>query len=59
MLSRSNSLYLILAVCIVAATVYMAVTLAGFGESPLFVMVGPVLIVALLLVRWSRGRAGR
>lgn len=48
MLSRTNTLFLILAACIVAATAFMAVKLAGFGESPLFVVVGPALIPAIL-----------
>ena len=56
MLTRSNTLFLILAACIVVATAYMAVKLASFGESPLFVVIGPALIVGVLLLRWSRGR---
>lgn len=45
MLSRTNALLLILATCIVAATAFMAMKLASFGESPLFVVIGPLLIV--------------
>jgi len=56
MLTRSNTLFLILAACIVVATAYMSVKLASFGESPLFVVIGPALIVGVLLLRWSRGR---
>ncbi len=56
MLSRTNALLLILATCIVAATAFMAMKLASFGESPLFVVIGPLLIVGLLLLRRSRGR---
>lgn len=54
--TRSNTLFLILAACIVFATAYMAINLAGFGESPMFVVIGPALILGLLLLRWSRGR---
>ncbi len=59
MLSRSNTLFLILAAAIVAATAFVAMKLASFGESPVFVVVGPALIVGILLLRWSRSRAGR
>lgn len=55
-MSRSNTILLILAACIAVATAYMAVKLAAFGESPVFVVIGPALVLLILALRWSRGR---